>query len=150
MTGMYVLDYYHMLGVDRSADASTIRARYQKLVLEYHPDRNASANAAGRLRGILEAYQVLSDPDRRKEYDRLRYKRPGRRTGSRQDVRRRDARAGEPAGRRRGSRQEEPADPPSGRDTLVICGFCGDNAIYDAGTGEVVCYHCGYAGPPDS
>ena len=144
------MDYYRTLGVDRSADATTIKARYQKLVLEYHPDRNATANAAGRLRGILEAYQVLSDPDRRKEYDQLQDTRHGRRADGRRDVRRRDSRAGEPAGRRRGNRQEEPEDTPPDRETLVTCGFCGDDAIHDAGTGEVVCYHCGYAGPPDS
>lgn len=145
-----MLDYYHMLGVDRLAAASTIKARYQILVLKYHPDRNTSADAARRLMRILEAYQVLSDPDRRKEYDQLQYKQPEQHANSRQNMRRQDAQASGTTGRHQDNRQEEPMNSPSpDQDTLVTCGFCGDDAIYDADMDEVVCYHCGYTGPLD-
>ncbi|MPM85808.1 Chaperone protein DnaJ [bioreactor metagenome] len=54
-------DYYEILGVDKKADAKTIKAAYRKLALQYHPDRNKAPDAEAKFKEINEAYQVLSD-----------------------------------------------------------------------------------------
>src|SRR5919109_390150 len=64
-------DYYEILGVDRHADADTIKKAYRKLALQYHPDRNSgSAQAEEQFKELTEAYEVLRDPDKRAAYDR--------------------------------------------------------------------------------
>ena len=65
-------DYYATLGVAPSSEDVVIRAAYLALMRRYHPDMNASAEAAARVRAITAAYAVLSDWDRRAEYDLLR------------------------------------------------------------------------------
>ena len=78
-------DYYATLGVAPSSEDVVIRAAYLALMRRYHPDKNASAEAAARVRAITAAYAVLGDWDRRAEYDLLRteeattYARPRRR-----------------------------------------------------------------------
>ena len=62
-------DYYEVLGVERDADAKTIKNAFRKLALKYHPDRNKSADAEERFKEIAEAYAILSDPEKRKKYD---------------------------------------------------------------------------------
>lgn len=63
-------DYYETLGVDRSADDSTIKKAYRSLALKYHPDRNPGDDqAASRMAEINEAYAVLSDHGKRRLYD---------------------------------------------------------------------------------
>ncbi len=62
-------DYYEVLGVDRSATRDEIKRAYRQLALKYHPDRNKSPDAAERFREIAEAYAVLSDDAKRREYD---------------------------------------------------------------------------------
>jgi curved DNA-binding protein len=64
-------DYYEMLGVPRDADHDAIRRAYRKLARKYHPDLNASDDAEDRFKELGEAYEVLSDPDKRERYDRL-------------------------------------------------------------------------------
>jgi len=64
-------DYYKVLGVSRSASADDIKRAYRKLAREYHPDKNKSAGAEDRFKEINEAHEVLSDPEKRKAYDRL-------------------------------------------------------------------------------
>lgn len=60
---------YDILGVARSASASDIKRAYRKLARETHPDRNDASNAESRFKEVGRAYEVLSDPDKRKLYD---------------------------------------------------------------------------------
>jgi len=65
-------DYYELLGVDREADASQVKAAYRRLALQYHPDRNPGDHEAEeQFKRINEAYAVLSDPQKRDRYDRF-------------------------------------------------------------------------------
>ena len=65
-------DYYSILGVDRKADEKEIKKAYRKLARKYHPDVNSSdSGAANKFQEINEANEVLSDPAKRQEYDRL-------------------------------------------------------------------------------
>lgn len=65
-------DYYKILGVPRTATAEEIRSAYRKLALKYHPDRNPNdKQAEDQFKEINEAYQALSDPDKRARYDQL-------------------------------------------------------------------------------
>ncbi len=63
-------DYYEVLGVDRSATEGDIRKAYRQLALKYHPDRNKEdPHAEEKFKEASEAYQVLSDPEKRRIYD---------------------------------------------------------------------------------
>jgi curved DNA-binding protein len=65
-------DYYKILGVERKASAAEIKRAYRKLALEYHPDRNpGNKQAEEKFKEINEAYQVLSDAEKRARYDQL-------------------------------------------------------------------------------
>ena len=65
-------DYYKILGVERSAKADEIRKAYRKLAMQHHPDRNpGNKQAEERFKEINEAYQVLSDDQKRGRYDQL-------------------------------------------------------------------------------
>ena len=64
-------DYYEVLGVPRDADQDTIRRAYRKLARQYHPDVNSDSDAEERFKEIGEAYEVLSDAEKRERYDRL-------------------------------------------------------------------------------
>ncbi len=64
-------DYYEMLGVSHDADQDAIRRAYRKLARQYHPDLNSDSDADDRFKELGEAYEVLSDPDKRERYDRL-------------------------------------------------------------------------------
>ncbi|MBN2283187.1 MAG: DnaJ domain-containing protein [Deltaproteobacteria bacterium] len=66
-------DYYDVLGIEQDADHEHIRNAYRKLALKYHPDRNSEDGAAEKMRLINEAYAVLSNPDKRREYDAMRH-----------------------------------------------------------------------------
>lgn len=62
-------DYYDVLGMERSATRDQIKQSYRRLALTYHPDRNKAPDAAEKFREIAEAYAVLSDDAKRREYD---------------------------------------------------------------------------------
>src|SRR5919112_2571823 len=63
-------DYYEILGVNRSASDDDIKKAYRRLALQYHPDRNKEPEAIERFKEATEAYQVLSDSEKRGLYDR--------------------------------------------------------------------------------
>ena len=66
-------DYYKALGVPKDADAATIKKAYRKLARDHHPDKNPdNAKAEARFKEVSEAYDTLSDPAKRKEYDEAR------------------------------------------------------------------------------
>ena len=65
-------DYYDVLGISRSADKSTIKRAYRKLAKKYHPDMNpGDKEAEAKFKEATEAYGVLSDPDKRRQYDQF-------------------------------------------------------------------------------
>ena len=65
-------DYYETLGVDREVDAETLKRAYRKQAMRYHPDRNPDdAEAEAKFKEASEAYQVLSDDEKRAAYDRF-------------------------------------------------------------------------------
>jgi curved DNA-binding protein len=64
-------DLYETLGVSRSADAKQIHSAYRKLARKYHPDVNKDPEAENRFKDIAAAYEVLSDPETRSQYDRF-------------------------------------------------------------------------------
>ena len=64
-------DYYKILGVERSADEAKIKSAYRKLARKYHPDVNKSPDAVAKFKDINEAYEVLSDREKKSRYDSL-------------------------------------------------------------------------------
>lgn len=65
-------DYYDVLGINKNADEKTIKKAYRKLAKKYHPDINpGDSNAEAKFKEVTEAYEVLSDPEKKKLYDRF-------------------------------------------------------------------------------
>src|SRR5436190_14610077 len=65
-------DYYQILGVDKKASQKEIKKAFRKLAVKYHPDKNpGNKEAENKFKLINEANEVLSDPEKRKKYDRL-------------------------------------------------------------------------------
>ena len=65
-------DYYEVLGVDKSADDATLKKAYRKLAKKYHPDVNpGDKEAEAKFKEATEAYTILSDPEKRKQYDQF-------------------------------------------------------------------------------
>jgi molecular chaperone DnaJ len=64
-------DYYDVLGLPRNASPDDIKKAFRRLAMQYHPDRNKESEAEARFKEVNEAYEVLSDPERRAMYDRF-------------------------------------------------------------------------------
>ena len=69
-------NYYEILGLSTDASADEIKKAFRKLAFEYHPDRNKTKVAEERFKTINEAYQVLSDPKTRSQYDQYGFYSP--------------------------------------------------------------------------
>jgi len=66
-------DYYKILGVSKGANEKDVKKAYRKLAMKYHPDKNKDAGAEEKFKKIAEAYEVLSDPKKKKIYDEYGY-----------------------------------------------------------------------------
>ena len=65
-------DYYEVLGVDKKASADEIKKAYKKMAIKYHPDRNpGDKEAEDKFKEAAEAYEVLSDDNKRARYDQF-------------------------------------------------------------------------------
>ena len=64
-------DYYQLLGVSKNASDDEIKKAYRKMALKYHPDKNSEPGAEDKFKEISEAYEVLSDKDKRAAFDRF-------------------------------------------------------------------------------
>ena len=64
-------DYYETLGINRDASQDEVKRAFRRLAMEFHPDRNSEPGAEARFKEINEAYEVLSDPEKRGTYDRF-------------------------------------------------------------------------------
>ena len=65
-------NHYAVLGIDSDASTATIKNAYRKKASEFHPDKNSASDAAAKFREIQEAYDLLSDPVKRRDYDENR------------------------------------------------------------------------------
>jgi hypothetical protein len=112
-----VKDYYEILQVSPNAEPEVIASAYRRLARKYHPDAYAGRDATERMRELNEAYEVLSDPARRAEYDRARQR------TRREAARARSEAPSQPRREERAApaeRTKTPAAKPAGRRPLLV------------------------------
>ena len=63
------MDYYQTLGISKDASTKEIKTAYRKLAFKYHPDKNKEGNSEEKFKQIVNAYSILSNDDKRKNYD---------------------------------------------------------------------------------
>ena len=68
-------DYYEVLGVNRNSSEEEVKKAFRRLAFQFHPDRNRDPDAEAKFKEINEAYEVLSDPEKRATYDRFGHER---------------------------------------------------------------------------
>ena len=69
---MSSVDYYQVLGLKKNATAAEIKRTYRKLAVKYHPDKNpGNKEAEEKFKELSEAYEILSDPQKRAQYDQF-------------------------------------------------------------------------------
>ncbi len=116
-------DYYEVLQVSPNADGEVIQAAYRRLAMKWHPDRNpGDPFAVSQMKLLNEAYGVLSDPAKRREYD-LGRNRSGTNRGTDKDA---------PKAKPSAPPQPEPAVPPKPRASSPVSGGGWSRAIPDA------------------
>ena len=82
MVNMAKRDYYEVLGVSKSSDETTIKKAYRKIAMKFHPDRNPdNKEAEEKFKEAAEAYEVLSDGDKKARYDRFGHAGMGQQSG---------------------------------------------------------------------
>ena len=64
-------DYYSILGVSKNSGLPEIKSAYRKLALKWHPDKNKEPGAEAKFKEITQAYEVLSDPNKKQTYDQI-------------------------------------------------------------------------------
>src|SRR3989344_7511236 len=64
-------DFYQVLGVSKTASPEELKRAYRKLALQYHPDKNKTKEAEEKFKEINHAYEVLSDPQKKQQYDQF-------------------------------------------------------------------------------
>ena len=104
------MNYYVVLGIAEDADGDTIRSAFRAMARRYHPDAGAGASSEA-FRRVVEAYETLNDPHRRRVYDRglQRHPVPSRRTGRRFVEPLSNRNPADPAGFTRSSRHADSA-----------------------------------------
>ena len=65
-------DFYAILGIERDAPIEGVKTAYRKMAAAFHPDRNAAPDAPAKFRDAQEAYDILSEPEKRRAYDESR------------------------------------------------------------------------------
>ena len=66
-----IIDYYQLLNIEKTADLNTIKKAFRREIALYHPDKNDSPGAKERFEQLIEAFDILSDDSKRKDYDQL-------------------------------------------------------------------------------
>ena len=66
-------DLYSILNISKSSNNNEIKKAYKKLAFQYHPDKNKSKDAEIKFKDITEAYEILTNPDKRRMYDNFGY-----------------------------------------------------------------------------